>query len=144
MQCFCLYEVGAHCSVFEIFTLVPVLGGGLFGQPVQNANPSNQLYNAASALNAPTLLGDERDAIMAKWNQLQALWGTGKGYFNNNIPPVEFTQENPFCRFKVTYRLFHHFLKYLFICPSFFKARDAPIPVFQYRLQVPMFFVGTL
>ncbi|XP_018409077.1 PREDICTED: nucleoporin p54 isoform X2 [Nanorana parkeri] len=74
--------------------------GGLFGQPAQNANQSNQLYNAASALNAPILLGDERDAIMAKWNQLQALWGTGKGYFNNNIPPVEFTQENPFCRFK--------------------------------------------
>ncbi|XP_072261605.1 nucleoporin p54 isoform X2 [Pyxicephalus adspersus] len=77
-----------------------VLGGGLFGQPAQNVNQSNQLYNAASALNAPTLLGDERDAIMAKWNQLQALWGTGKGYFNNNIPPVEFTQENLFCRFK--------------------------------------------
>ncbi|XP_068089393.1 nucleoporin p54 [Hyperolius riggenbachi] len=77
-----------------------VLGGGLFGQPAQNANPSNQLYNAASALSAPTLLGDERDALLAKWNQLQALWGTGKGYFSNNIPPVEFTQENPFCRFK--------------------------------------------
>ncbi|CAI9559089.1 unnamed protein product [Staurois parvus] len=81
-----------------------VLGGGLFGQPAQNSNQSNQLYNAASALNAPTLLGDERDAILAKWNQLQALWGTGKGYFNSNIPPVEFTQENHFCRFKVTYR----------------------------------------
>lgn len=77
-----------------------VLGGGLFGQPAQNLNQSNQLYNAASALNAPTLLGDERDAILAKWNQLQALWGTGKGYFNSNIPPVEFTQENHFCRFK--------------------------------------------
>ncbi|XP_040183476.1 nucleoporin p54 isoform X2 [Rana temporaria] len=77
-----------------------VLGGGLFGQPAQNLIQSNQLYNAASALNAPTLLGDERDAILAKWNQLQALWGTGKGYFNSNIPPVEFTQENHFCRFK--------------------------------------------
>ncbi|MGH0164676.1 UNVERIFIED_CONTAM: hypothetical protein FKN15_047307 [Acipenser sinensis] len=64
--------------------------------PVQ----SNQLINTASALSAPTLLGDERDAIFAKWNQLQAFWGTGKGYFNNSIPPVDFTQENPFCRFK--------------------------------------------
>ncbi|CAH2301499.1 nucleoporin p54 isoform X1 [Pelobates cultripes] len=74
--------------------------GGLFSQPVQNNAQSNHLINTASALSAPTLLGDERDAILAKWNQLQAFWGTGKGYFHNNIPPVEFTQENPFCRFK--------------------------------------------
>ncbi|XP_036386033.1 nucleoporin p54 isoform X2 [Megalops cyprinoides] len=74
--------------------------GGLFGQQAQAPAQSNQLINTASALSAPTLLGDERDAILAKWNQLQAFWGTGKGYFNNNIAPVEFTQENPFCRFK--------------------------------------------
>ncbi|XP_061071686.1 nucleoporin p54 isoform X2 [Conger conger] len=74
--------------------------GGLFGQQAQLPAQSNQLINTASALSAPTLLGDERDAILAKWNQLQAFWGTGKGYFNSNIPPVEFTQENPFCRFK--------------------------------------------
>ncbi|ETE63382.1 Nucleoporin p54, partial [Ophiophagus hannah] len=78
---------------------VPALGG-LFSQPAQAPAQSNQLINTASALSAPTLLGDERDAILAKWNQLQAFWGTGKGYFNNNIAPVEFTQENPFCRFK--------------------------------------------
>lgn len=77
------------------------LGSGLFSQPAQTPAQSNQLINTASALSAPTLLGDERDAILAKWNQLQAFWGTGKGYFNNNIAPVEFTQENPFCRFKV-------------------------------------------
>ncbi|NXI21847.1 NUP54 protein, partial [Sterrhoptilus dennistouni] len=76
------------------------LGSGLFNQPAQTPAQSNQLINTASALSAPTLLGDERDAILAKWNQLQAFWGTGKGYFNNNIAPVEFTQENPFCRFK--------------------------------------------
>lgn len=79
----------------------PALGTGLFNQPAQTPAQSNQLINTASALSAPTLLGDERDAILAKWNQLQAFWGTGKGYFNNNIAPVEFTQENPFCRFKV-------------------------------------------
>ncbi|XP_043917165.1 nucleoporin p54 isoform X2 [Protopterus annectens] len=74
--------------------------GNLFGQVTQAPSQPNQLMNTASALSAPTLLGDERDAILAKWNQLQAFWGTGKGYFNNNIPPVEFTQENAFCRFK--------------------------------------------
>uniref|UniRef100_M3XJ92 54 kDa nucleoporin n=2 Tax=Latimeria chalumnae TaxID=7897 RepID=M3XJ92_LATCH len=72
----------------------------LFAQPSQPPTQSNQLINTANALSAPTLLGDERDAILARWNQLQAFWGTGKGYFNSAIPPVEFTQENPFCRFK--------------------------------------------
>ncbi|XP_029513418.2 nucleoporin p54 isoform X4 [Oncorhynchus nerka] len=71
------------------------LGGGFGGFNIQ---PQQQ--QQANALSAPTLLGDERDAILAKWNQLQAFWGTGKGYFNNQLPPVDFTQENPFCRFK--------------------------------------------
>ncbi|KAF7661121.1 hypothetical protein LDENG_00268600 [Lucifuga dentata] len=76
--------------------------GGLFGQQTQQqgqAQPT-QLYQQVTALSAPTLLGDERDSILAKWNQLQAYWGTGKGYYSNNAPPVDFTLENPFCRFK--------------------------------------------
>ncbi|XP_029371752.1 nucleoporin p54 isoform X2 [Echeneis naucrates] len=76
--------------------------GGLFGQQAQQqgqAQPT-QLYQQVTALSAPTLLGDERDSILAKWNQLQAYWGTGKGYYSNNNPPVDLTLENPFCRFK--------------------------------------------
>ncbi|XP_072228466.1 nucleoporin p54 isoform X2 [Leuresthes tenuis] len=75
---------------------------GLFGQQAQQQGQaqSTQLYQQVTALSAPTLLGDERDSILAKWNQLQAYWGTGKGYHSNNNPPVEFNQENPFCRFK--------------------------------------------
>ncbi|XP_008291974.1 nucleoporin p54 isoform X1 [Stegastes partitus] len=76
--------------------------GGLFGQQAQaqgQAQPT-QLYQQVTALSAPTLLGDERDTILAKWNQLQAYWGTGKGFYSTNNPPVDFTQENPFCRFK--------------------------------------------
>ncbi|XP_060926797.1 nucleoporin p54 isoform X2 [Limanda limanda] len=73
--------------------------GGLFGQQQSQPQPT-QLYQQVTALSAPTLLGDERDSILAKWNQLQAYWGTGKGYYSNNNPPVDFTQENPFCRFK--------------------------------------------
>ena len=73
--------------------------GGLFGQQPQHGQA--QLYQQVTALSAPTLLGDERDAILAKWNQLQAYWGTGKGYYSNSTPPVDFTLENPFCRFKV-------------------------------------------
>ncbi|XP_044000008.1 nucleoporin p54 isoform X1 [Gambusia affinis] len=76
--------------------------GGLFGQLAQQQGQAqpNQLYQQVTALSAPTLLGDERDSILAKWNQLQAYWGTGKGYYVNNNLPVDFTQENPFCRFK--------------------------------------------
>ncbi|XP_030598232.1 nucleoporin p54 isoform X3 [Archocentrus centrarchus] len=76
--------------------------GGLFGQQAQQPGQTQptQLYQQVTALSAPTLLGDERDSILAKWNQLQAYWGTGKGFYSNNNPPVEFTQENPFCRFK--------------------------------------------
>lgn len=37
---------------------------------------------------------------MKKWNMLQACWGTGKGYYSNNHPPVEYDHTNPFCRFK--------------------------------------------
>ncbi|XP_028827508.1 nucleoporin p54 isoform X4 [Denticeps clupeoides] len=85
---------------FNLPPTQPQQAGGLFGQQAQAPAQSNQLINTASALSAPTLLGDERDAILAKWNQLQAFWGTGRGFFNNSIPPVDFTQENPFCRFK--------------------------------------------
>ncbi|CAM4664012.1 hypothetical protein PO909_007520 [Leuciscus waleckii] len=71
--------------------------GGVFSQ---QASHSSQLYNTASALSAPSVLNDERDSILARWNQLQAFWGAGKGYFTSSAPPVEFSQENPFCRFK--------------------------------------------
>ncbi|KAG7257448.1 hypothetical protein CRUP_007752 [Coryphaenoides rupestris] len=79
--------------------------GGLFGQQQQAQQQQGQpqqvqLYQQVTALSAPTLLGDERDAILAKWNQLQAYWGTGKGYYNHSMPPVDFSLENPFCRFK--------------------------------------------
>ncbi|KAM4528626.1 nucleoporin p54 isoform 2-T2 [Odontesthes bonariensis] len=87
---------------FGGFNIQPTQQQGLFGQQAQQQGQaqSTQLYQQVTALSAPTLLGDERDSILAKWNQLQAYWGTGKGYHSNNNPPVEFNQENPFCRFK--------------------------------------------
>ncbi|XP_054719513.1 nucleoporin p54-like [Uloborus diversus] len=87
-------------------------GGGLFStglgmQPAggmtgmtQQPNPIDTVTSLVTALTCPMLYGDERDAIIAKWNQLQASWGTGKGYFSPNAAPVEFTPENPFCVFK--------------------------------------------
>ncbi|KAM9306715.1 nucleoporin p54 [Pholidichthys leucotaenia] len=94
----------ASLSGFGGFSIQPTQQqqGGLFSQQAQQQaqTQSTQLYQQATALSAPTLLGDERDSILAKWNQLQAYWGTGKGYYSNNNQPVDFTQENPFCRFK--------------------------------------------
>nr|XP_054599464.1 nucleoporin p54 [Nothobranchius furzeri] len=95
-----------QCLLFRVFTCsnreVIVVPRGLFGPQTQQQGQTqpSQLHQQVTALSAPTLLGDERDSILAKWNQLQAYWGTGKGYYSNNNPPVEFTQENSFCRFK--------------------------------------------
>ena len=57
--------------------------------------------NMCSAVSAPLIFGDERDAVIAKWNQLQAFWGTGRGHFNSQGHFVDFTPDNPFCFFKV-------------------------------------------
>ena len=58
------------------------------------------------ALANPQIYGDERDGIIAKLNHLQAYWGTGKGYYNQQGSAVDFTRENPYCRFKVQYSHF--------------------------------------
>uniref|UniRef100_A0A1A8N2E5 54 kDa nucleoporin n=1 Tax=Nothobranchius pienaari TaxID=704102 RepID=A0A1A8N2E5_9TELE len=97
------FGTGLGATGFGGFNIQPTQQqGGLFGPQTQQQGQTqpSQLYQQVTALSAPTLLGDERDSILAKWNQLQAYWGTGKGYYSNNNPPVEFTQENSFCRFK--------------------------------------------
>lgn len=43
---------------------------------------------------------DERDDVLKKWNMLQACWGTGKGYYNQNQQPIEYNHTNPFYRFR--------------------------------------------
>lgn len=82
------------------------LGGGLFGatnqqqqqQATQQQAEAN-LANLAMAVSLPQIYGDERDAIIARWNQLQAYWGTGKGFFSQQ-GAVDFKPDNHFCRFK--------------------------------------------
>ncbi|XP_056011625.1 nuclear pore complex protein Nup54-like [Ostrea edulis] len=68
-------------------------------QPQQTQQVSSNLENITTAVTLPQIYGDERDAIIAKWNQLQAAWGTGKGIYSQH-GSVEFTPENPYCRFK--------------------------------------------
>eukprot|EP00794_Sanderia_malayensis_P007093 gene7093-7895_t len=61
---------------------------------------SNSLNAMTNALTMTAVFGDERDAILTKLNQMQALWGHGKGYYAKNQQPVDFNMDNPFCRFK--------------------------------------------
>ncbi|XP_042875293.1 nucleoporin p54-like isoform X17 [Penaeus japonicus] len=73
---------------------VSQLQQGALGQP----DPSLALH---LAICTPSYFNNENDEVLRKWNQLQAFWGAGKGYYAPNMPPVEFTPENPYCRFKV-------------------------------------------
>uniref|UniRef100_A0A6A7G474 Nucleoporin p54 isoform X1 n=3 Tax=Hirondellea gigas TaxID=1518452 RepID=A0A6A7G474_9CRUS len=76
-------------------------GFGQVQQPQQGVVttlcPSVSLYLAVCA---PAYFNDERDEVLKKWNQLQAVWGSGKGYFAPGVPAVDFTPDNEFCRFK--------------------------------------------
>ncbi|KAF9795332.1 hypothetical protein SFRURICE_004704 [Spodoptera frugiperda] len=38
--------------------------------------------------------------VLAKWNLIQAQWGTGQAYYSRNAPPLELNEQNPLCRFK--------------------------------------------
>ncbi|XP_034824084.1 probable nucleoporin Nup54 [Maniola hyperantus] len=80
-------------------------GLGTFGQqqPQQQQQPQGPT-NAHEALIAAVfnccVFGDERDQVLAKWNLLQAQWGTGQAYYSRNAPALELNEQNPLCRFK--------------------------------------------
>jgi nuclear pore complex protein Nup54 len=65
-------------------------------QPQQNS----EMANLCTAVTACAVFGDDRDALMGRWNLLQASWGVGKAYYNASAPPVTLTADNPLCRFK--------------------------------------------
>ncbi|XP_059351167.1 nuclear pore complex protein Nup54-like isoform X2 [Daphnia carinata] len=79
---------------------------GLFGQqtqpqptpPAQQAG--TQVESVLSSVLYCNVYGDERDAILARWNLLQAAWGTGKGFYSGTASAVQYTAENSLCRFK--------------------------------------------
>ncbi|CAF0960309.1 unnamed protein product [Brachionus calyciflorus] len=84
--------------------------GGLFGstqqkpalttttQQVQQTAPVSEQDALITALVNPQVFNDERDAILAKWNQLQAFYGFGKMFYQN--VSLEANKENQLCRFK--------------------------------------------
>lgn len=60
----------------------------------------NDVSVILSAISVPNIFDDDRDAILAKFNKMQAFLGVGQGYFNTTALPINFSMENPFCRFK--------------------------------------------
>jgi len=76
---------------------------GIFSRQQQQQQQQQQMNNVtqmANALVMPLVFGDSRDLTIKKFNQLQAYCGHGKGIVNQT-QSVDFTQENPYCRFKV-------------------------------------------
>ncbi|KAJ2946543.1 hypothetical protein O0L34_g12598 [Tuta absoluta] len=76
-----------------------------FGQPQQQQQqqqqgPSSAQEALVAAVFNCCVFGDERDQVLAKWNLLQAQWGTGKAYYSANAQPLELNEQNPLCRFK--------------------------------------------
>lgn len=72
----------------------------MMGQPqMQTPQMTAEEAFAQSIFNV-SIYGDERDSIIAKWNYLQAMWGTGKSFYSQTAPPVEITPQNYLCRFK--------------------------------------------
>ncbi|XP_050305929.1 nucleoporin p54 isoform X2 [Anthonomus grandis grandis] len=75
----------------------PTVSGVQAAQQTTTLNKNQQIIASVYAIN---IFNDERDDILKKWNMLQACWGTGKGFYNSQLPPVEYTPQNPFYRFK--------------------------------------------
>ncbi|ALC41604.1 Nup54 [Drosophila busckii] len=86
-------------------TVTPGFGGFggtnfMLGQPQQQPAPISADEAFAQSILNVSIFGDERDNIVAKWNYLQAMWGTGKLFYSQSAAPVDITQENYLCRFK--------------------------------------------
>ena len=58
--------------------------------------------NLLKALTTPTLYGDERDVVIAKYNQIQAGYGTGRAYYTQQGAFVDLKPDNIYCKFKVS------------------------------------------
>ncbi|RVE43520.1 hypothetical protein evm_011854 [Chilo suppressalis] len=69
-------------------------------QQQQQQGPTTAHEALVAAVFNCCVFGDERDQVLAKWNLLQAQWGTGQAYYNRNAPPLELNEQNPLCRFK--------------------------------------------
>lgn len=87
--------LGGGFGTFGQTSTLPTLGQQqqqpTLGQPQAPLNPDEAF--AVSIFNV-NIFGDERDIVIAKWNYLQAMWGSGKAFYAKNLPPVEITPQN--------------------------------------------------
>ncbi|XP_067631788.1 probable nucleoporin Nup54 isoform X2 [Eurosta solidaginis] len=72
----------------------------MLGQPQQQVPQLTPDEAFAQSIFNVSIYGDERDTLIAKWNYLQAMWGTGKSFYSQNAVPVLITPQNYLCRFK--------------------------------------------
>ncbi|KHJ40027.1 hypothetical protein D918_09954 [Trichuris suis] len=98
-----LFNVGSIATTAPTFS--PSSGFGQVAKPalvdaISDLSTSEDMLRYIVALTNPQLYGDERDAIIAKLNQLLAFLGCGKAYYANSAAPIEFTPKNPFCRLR--------------------------------------------
>lgn len=75
-----------------------------FGQPLQQQPQQPALTPEQIFLQSiynVSIFGDERDTSIARWNYLQAQWGSGgKAFYSQTNPPVDIEPQNQLCRFK--------------------------------------------
>ncbi|CAI8051389.1 Nuclear pore complex protein Nup54 [Geodia barretti] len=87
-------------------------GGGMLSQPQSTdftALQAQQQLNhgmltMVNAVRSPAIFDDDRDQVVTRFNVLQACSGVGKGIARvegySDLQSVDFTPENPFCKFK--------------------------------------------
>lgn len=107
---------GTGSAFGSTFAAKPATGFGGFGtglgsapqfgqqqqqqQQAQQQGPTSAHEALVAAVFNCCVFGDERDQVLAKWNLIQAKWGTGQAYYSRNAPPLELNEQNPLCRFK--------------------------------------------
>ena len=79
------------------------MGTGLGQTGPQQQQASGQVTTQSQQninIFAPKIYNDERDDIIAQFNRVQALWGSGKAYYSAFLPPVDINQTDAYHRFK--------------------------------------------
>lgn len=86
---------GSQQPVAATTSTIPAAGQQGVVQPPTSLQEIDHLMNA---LVSAQVFNDERDQILAKWNQLQAFYGTGKIFYQNMS--IDATKDNRLNRFK--------------------------------------------
>ena len=108
-----LIRLHTHTHTHTASSITGTTGQGIFSQPsLQQQQQQTQQAALAqtlkaelmvSAVKSPGVFADERDVILTKLNMVQASAGTGMGLvsYGGQTQTVDFSTDNPLCRFKV-------------------------------------------